>query len=338
MAHALQFAIQIVLALDTAHRADIVHRDLKPGNVFLVRGGGASAVPTAKLLDFGLAKAIRPAIATDSAAMTGLPNVTTPGLIVGTVQYMAPEQIEGKEADGRTDIFAFGAVFFEMLTGKKAFEADSNAGLMAAILEREPPPLSNLDARCPPALDRLVRICLAKDPDDRWQTARDLLRELRWLAEQGVAARPSGEVTTGTRLRHAARLGVPALIAAMATGIAVWMLRPAVRASGSPIVRVTAALRGNSHLALSPDGTQLVYGDAPIQEGIRGQLYVRALDSFEVKPLPGTEGGGVPFFSPDGRWIGFFAQNKLKRISITGGSPQNLVRCPGGAGRKLGTG
>ena len=142
MAHALQIAIQIVQALDAAHRAGIVHRDLKPGNVFLVRGGGASALPTAKLLDFGLAKAIRPAIATDSAAMTGPPNVTAPGLIVGTVQYMAPEQIEGKEADGRTDIFAFGAVFFEMLTGRKAFEADSNAGLMAAILEREPPPLA----------------------------------------------------------------------------------------------------------------------------------------------------------------------------------------------------
>ena len=131
--------------------------------------------------------------------MTAWPDVTAAGLIVGTMQYMAPEQIAGKEVDGRTDIFAFGAVLFEMLTAKKAFEAESNAGVMAAILEREPPALSSLDARCPPALDRLVRICLAKDPDDRWQTARDLLRELRWLAEQGVAASPLGEVTTGTR-------------------------------------------------------------------------------------------------------------------------------------------
>src|SRR5262249_48907984 len=152
---------------------------------------------------------------------------------------------------------------------KKAFEAESNAGVMAAILEREPKPLSSVDARCPPALDRLVRTCLAKDPDDRWQTARDLLRELRWLAEPGVAPSPAGDMTAGTRLRRAVRVGAPALIAAMATGIAMWMLRPAARASGSPIVRMTVPLRGDSHLALSPDGTQLVYGDVAFQTGNR---------------------------------------------------------------------
>ncbi len=336
IAHALQIGIQIVSALDTAHRAGIGHRDLKPGNVFLVRSGGPSALPTAKLLDFGLAKAIRPPVWTNSTTVTTSPGVTTSGSIVGTIQYMAPEQIAGKQVDGRTDIFAFGTVLFEMLTARKAFEAESNAGVMAAILEREPRPLSSLVERCPPALDRLVRICLAKDPDDRWQTARDLLRELRWLAEQGVAASPSGEITSGTRLRHAARLGVPALIAAMVTGIAMWMLRPAVRVNGSPVIRMTVALRGDSYLALSPDGTQLVYGDTPFEEGIRGQLYVRALDSFETKPLPGTEGGGVPFFSPDGRWIGFFAESKLKRISITGGSAQTLCDAPAGQGGSWG--
>src|SRR5262249_637215 len=138
IAHALQIAVQIVSALDAAHRAGIVHRDLKPGNVFLLRSGGPSAPPTAKLLDFGLAKAMAPPITTSSTTMMASPGVTAAGLIVGTVQYMAPEQISGKQVDGRTDIFAFGTVLFEMLTGKKAFEAEGNAGVMAAILEREP--------------------------------------------------------------------------------------------------------------------------------------------------------------------------------------------------------
>ena len=189
MAHALRLAIQMASALDKAHRAGIVHRDLKPGNIFLVRSGGASAPPIAKLLDFGLAKAMTPTSATSpsTVTVTRSPDLTERGLIVGTVQYMAPEQIAGKEADGRTDIFSFGTVLFEMLTGKKAFEADSNAGVMAAILEREPPPLSSLQPLATPALDRLVGTCLAKDPDDRWQTARDLVRELRWLADSDAA-------------------------------------------------------------------------------------------------------------------------------------------------------
>ena len=150
IAHALQIAIQIVSALDTAHRAGIVHRDLKPGNVFLVRSGGPSALPTAKLLDFGLAKAMRPPVATNSTTMTASPGVTASGSIVGTIQYMAPEQIAGKQVDGRTDIFAFGTVLFEMLTARKAFEAESNAGVMAAILEREPRPLSSLERAARP--------------------------------------------------------------------------------------------------------------------------------------------------------------------------------------------
>jgi eukaryotic-like serine/threonine-protein kinase len=199
---ALQCAIQMASALDKAHRAGVVHRDLKPGNIFLVRSGGASAPLIAKLLDFGLAKAMTPAIATASAT-TRSPDLTAPGLIVGTVQYMAPEQVEGKEADGRTDIFAFGTVLFEMLTGKKAFEADSNAGLMAAILEREPPLLSSVQPLATPALDRLVGTCLAKDPDDRWQTARDLLRELQWLADPDTAKSTSGEIKTGGNARDA---------------------------------------------------------------------------------------------------------------------------------------
>ena len=183
IARALELAIQVASALDKAHRAGIVHRDLTPGNIFLVRSSRAVAPPIAKLLDFGLAKAITPATAIAAAGMAGSRDLTGPGLIVGTVPYMAPEQIEGKEADARTDLFAFGSVLYETISGRKAFQRDSQAGLMAAILEREPPPLSSVQPLATPVLERIVHTCLAKDPDERWQTARDLLRELQWFAE-----------------------------------------------------------------------------------------------------------------------------------------------------------
>src|SRR5205085_3057177 len=152
--------------------------------VMLVRSGGGSGRPTAKLLDFGLAKAAAPVVTTSSLSMaaTTPPNVTTQGTILGTFQYMAPEQIEGMEADARTDIFAFGCVLFEMVTGRKAFEGKTRASLLGAILKDEPPAISQVQPVSPPALDRIVQTCLAKDPDDRWQTARDLLRELQWVA------------------------------------------------------------------------------------------------------------------------------------------------------------
>ncbi len=164
--------MQIASALDTAHRAGIVHRDLKPGNIMLTRSGGASAAPSAKVLDFGLAKASTPAVAGADLSMrpTAPPSLTAPGTILGTCQYMAPEQLEGREADARTDIFAFGAVLYEMLTGKKAFEGTSHASVSAAIMSSDPTPVSALQPLTPPALDRLVATCLAKDPDERWQT------------------------------------------------------------------------------------------------------------------------------------------------------------------------
>ena len=173
---ALRIAIQIASALDTAHRAGIVHRDLKPGNIMLTRSGGASAAPMAKLLDFGLAKASAPAVAGADGSMrpTSPPSLTAPGTILGTCQYMAPEQLEGREADARTDIFAFGAVLYEMLTGKKAFEGTSHASVSAAIMSSDPTPISALQPLTPPALDRVVATCLAKDPDERWQSARDV--------------------------------------------------------------------------------------------------------------------------------------------------------------------
>src|ERR1700726_3656004 len=177
----LQYAIEITDALDKAHRKGVTHRDLKPGNIMLTKSG-------TKLLDFGLAK-LKQEVAPANVQLSQLPTANDPltaqGTIVGTLQYMAPEQVEGGEVDARTDIFAFGAVAYEMATGKRAFEGKSQASLIAAILEREPPPMSSLQPMTPPALDRVVKKCLRKDRDDRWQSARDITDELKWIAESG---------------------------------------------------------------------------------------------------------------------------------------------------------
>ncbi|MBI3493116.1 MAG: protein kinase [Acidobacteria bacterium] len=339
VAQALQLAIQIASALDKAHRAGIVHRDLKPGNIFLVRGGGASP-PTAKLLDFGLAKAMAPAITVSSRAMTGSPSLTAPGLIVGTVQYMAPEQIKGKEADARTDIFAFGAVLFEMLAGRKAFDGDSHASLMAAILEREPPPLSTLQPLAIPVLDRIVRTCLAKDPDDRWQTARDLLRELQWLAERDAGADEARALAAasapwlGSRTRTAAAVSIVALVLAGA----LWLgLRGGSGPAGERrVARFTVDLpRGqvivgefNPHLALSPDGTQLAITTLP------GPVSIRRFDGLETRSLEASASPGfrgAPLFSPDGTAVSFIEGNAI----FSWARPFYKAALSGGAAVKL---
>jgi eukaryotic-like serine/threonine-protein kinase len=323
---ALQIGIQITDALSAAHRAGIVHRDLKPGNIMLTKSG-------AKLLDFGLAKTAAPAVAGSLSMLpTTPPSLTAQGAILGTFQYMAPEQLEGHEADARTDIFAFGAVLYEMVTGRKAFEGRSQASLIAAILEREPAPLSSLQPMSPPALDRIVKKCLAKNPDVRWHTAHDLHDELRWVADQGspasvrttplVTSQPAGR-------RRLATIGVTAtLVGAVLAAGTVWY---AIRATPSALVRMEITTAGGTgfradgaerDLAITPDGSRLVYHG-------RDQLLVRALDQLTPIALTGLGEPHGPFVSPDGQWVGFFDGTALKKVAITGGPPVTVTAADG---------
>ena len=326
----LQYAIEIADALDKAHRKGITHRDLKPGNIMLAKSG-------TKLLDFGLAKLKQEAVPAtpESQFPTMKSAITQDGTILGTLQYMAPEQLEAKEVDARTDIFAFGVVVYEMATGKKAFEGKSQASLMVAILEREPPAMSSLRPMTPPALDHIVKQCLAKDPEERWQSASDLRRELKWIAEGGAQLAESLTKTADRSrwlLRWTLISGLVCLLVAAIAGLTVWNLKPA---SPRPVTHTVITLPPGDQLAavdspaiaISPDGTQLAY--VALRAGTR-QIYLRALDNLEAKPLSGTEGAGTPFFSPDGQWLGFYAADatRLKKVSIAGGSAVTLAAPP----------
>jgi serine/threonine protein kinase/Tol biopolymer transport system component len=315
---ALETAIEIADALDRAHRAGIVHRDLKPANIMLTRGG-------VKLLDFGLAK-LRPAHTGAAAGLSiavtqSTPPVTSEGTILGTLQYMSPEQLEGKEADHRADIWAFGCIVYEMGTGKKAFEGKSHASLISAIMAYDPPPIATSRPSTPPALDHVVRTCLAKEPDARWQSASDLMHDLQWIAHADSQA--SAPIPVIARRGRGGRAAWPLAVLASLTAAVVSFVHFREQPPVAEPVRFQIPVPPASSSALSPDGRQLAFG-APGSDG-RALVWVRALDSLEPRPLPGTAGIDRPvFWSPDSHFIAFAAGGKLKKIEVAGGLVQTI--------------
>ena len=343
LAEVFKIGIAVAEALAVAHRSGIVHRDLKPGNIMLTAGG-------AKLMDFGLAKPLgmqNSGTGTGSAApsftaaatMSGpspLTPLTTAGSVIGTIQYMSPEQIEGKEADARSDVFAFGAVLYEMVAGKRPFQGKSQISLASSILESEPEPVSKLKPNTPPAFDHVVTTCLQKNPDERYQSAHDVKLELQWIAADksspAVAAAPPRSTARDRVTRSA--LMIFAIVLGIVAGS---FLRAPVSPEGSirtvinPPEKTTLNLTGDSAgpPVLSPDGSAIAFS-ATGADG-KAALWVRPMNLLEARMLPSTEGAIFPFWSPDGRSLGFFAGSKLKTIDLNGGSAQ--VICDASLGR-----
>ena len=323
----LRYGIEIADALDKAHRQGIIHRDLKPGNVMLTKSG-------VKLLDFGLAKAMAPA--KQPSELSSLPteagkadNLTQEGMILGTLPYMAPEQVEGREADTRTDIFALGATLYEMATGKKAFSGSTRASLISVILRDEPKPISQILPTSPPALDRIIGTCFAKDPDHRWQSAADVGLQLAWIARGGADQPPAPARGLSSSPRWLVGLAAAGVLAAAAL-MALYALRRPASPPAAPIrfaVRAPVGTRftwiqQHQLFAVSPDGRRLVF----VARGADGRdfLWVRSLAEPSAVTLPGTDGAAAPFWSPDSRFIAFFADGKLKKIDSSGGPPVTL--------------
>ena len=333
---AAEYAVQMAHGLAAAHEKGIVHRDLKPDNVFVTRDGRV------KILDFGLA---RPSAARSPGDDTRSPTVTShtePGAVLGTVGYMSPEQVRGQPADARSDIFSFGVVLYEMLTGRRAFQGGSQAETMAAILQRDPPELTESDSAMAPALERIVRRCLEKKPEQRFQSASDLAFALESPSAPSLPTAAGGAATANRSL--VARRLLWAILGGVLSGAVVFLaLGPGRRgraAAPAPQVRFAIApppgamLQGM--LAISPDGRRIAF----VATGADGRdlLYVRALNALEVRPLEGTEGAAFPFWSPDSRSIAFFAKGKLNRVDASGGAVQNLCAAVGPRGGSWGTG
>jgi serine/threonine protein kinase/Tol biopolymer transport system component len=324
---ALKIAIEIADALDKAHRSGIIHRDLKPANVMLTKSG-------AKLMDFGLAKStsLVPGSHPSVPAFSGVATATSPaypltavGTVVGTVQYMSPEQIQGKEADGRSDVFAFGALLYEMLTGKRAFDGKSQLSVASAILEKEPEAISTLQPLTPASLEHIVMRALEKDPDARWQSMSDVRAELEWVSKS-VKERPVP--TSNPMLKWI--YGAVALIALLAVGYAATRFRPV---GSSPLLKLSVLPPANGSFAfygdygseplLSPDGKQMAFAALV---GGKQLLYVRALDEETPRPLPSTEGGRFPFWSPDSRQLAYFAGTQLMKVDLSSGISTQIAK------------
>jgi eukaryotic-like serine/threonine-protein kinase len=313
----LKYGMQIADALDKAHRSGVVHRDLKPSNIMLTATG-------AKLLDFGLAKPAAPLSSgvTLTAATQNSP-MTEQGTIVGTFPYMSPEQIEGKEVDRRSDIFSVGAVLYEMLTGKRAFEGKGQLSVASAILEKEPVPISSVKPMTPPALDHAIRRSLVKEVDKRWQSAADLAAELQWIAEGGSQGGAPAPLVSHRQLRERLAWSVAALLAVSLAPVALLYFREKPPAPAAP-VRFQIPAPGDTtfgpYLKLSPDGRKLAFVAG-------GRLWVHFLGSGESRDL--TDAEGSAFWSPDSRFIGYPFQGKLKKIEATGGPCQTVADLPG---------
>ena len=327
----VKYGVEICEGLEKAHRNGVVHRDLKPANIMLTKAG-------AKLMDFGLAKASALGASPSSSMTVSLPSsasqpLTSQGTLVGTFQYMSPEQIEGRDVDTRSDIFALGAVLYEMVTGKRAFEGKTQASVIAAILVSQPAAMSSLQPGLPLAVDRLVKKCLAKDPDERWQSVADLASELKWVAESPVP--PAGSLTGAGPSRRAWIVSGVLMLLLLAS----WALmlrdsgKPAstlgtVRFSVYPPEKQEFLAEGDQSLAVSPNGRQLIF--AAVDEDGKQYLWLRTVTSLTASKIAGTEGGAFPFWSPESKYIGFFAEGKLKKTPVAGG-PTEVV-CDVGQG------
>jgi serine/threonine protein kinase/Tol biopolymer transport system component len=334
MRDVLRFGREVAEALDRAHRAGVVHRDLKPANVMITKSG-------AKLLDFGLARSGAISLASGGVALTQdgatqHKSLTQEGTIVGTFQYMAPEQLEGSDADARTDIFALGALLYELATGRRAFDGKTKTSLIAAIVGSEPTPIRELQPLTPPAFEHVVSKCLAKDPDHRWQSASDVASELAWI---GSLSSQSQAIAGAPRRKSWARAGwitsAALLVLAAAAGSTLLLRKPVTQ---PPLqLSLTMPPHANfdsfSQAAFSPDGRSIVFvGHVAVPPGSPQSLWIRPLDRAEVRQLPGTQGALEPFWSADGKFVGFFAQGKLKRVAIAGGSAQVICDAAGAWG------
>jgi serine/threonine protein kinase/Tol biopolymer transport system component len=345
-----KIGIAVAESLAVAHRQGIVHRDLKPGNIMLTQGG-------AKLMDFGLAKPLglqttgagsgsAPSF-TAAATLSGpspLSPLTSAGSIIGTIQYMSPEQIEGKEADARSDIFAFGAVLYEMVTGKRPFAGKSQISLASSILENDPEPVSAIKPLTPSAFEHVVTTCLQKNPEERFQSAHDIKLELQWIGADrsgpAVSALPPSPTHTRERLGWAAAV-VAAIVLSAAAAMFLYhptQTAPAIRTVINPPEKTTLNLTGDGAgpPVLSPDGTSIVFA-ATGADGKTG-LWVRPMNSLDSHALPDTDGAIFPFWSPDSRSLGFFADSKLKTIDLSGSSVQAIGDAQLGRGGAWGPG